>query len=90
MADGHAKPSCLVHFKEVSGFLTTFTDISFEKFLKCHELWLGLDGERREIAEKTKHIVKDIQHNRGSIEHKMYTATHDISFIRYLWRTYSK
>jgi hypothetical protein len=41
--------------------LTRFTDISLGKFLKCHELWLGLDGEQREIADNTTHIVKEIQ-----------------------------
>ncbi len=61
MADVHSKPSCLVHFKGETGFLTRFTDISLEKFLKCHELWLGLDGEHREIADNTTSIVTEIQ-----------------------------
>lgn len=41
--------------------LTRFTDISLKKFLACHELWLELDGEQREIAVNTTQIVKDIQ-----------------------------
>ena len=61
MADEHREPSCLIHFKGESGVLTRFTGISLEKFLTCHKLRLGLDGEQREIAENTTHIAKDIQ-----------------------------
>ena len=61
MTEEHRKPSCLIHFKGESGFLTRFTDISLKKFLTCHELWLKLDGKQREIAVKTTQIVKDIQ-----------------------------
>ena len=54
MTEEHRKPSCLIHFKTESGFLTRFTDISLKKFLACHELWLDheLDGKQREIAVK--------------------------------------
>ena len=61
MADEHRGPSCLINFKGESVVLTRFTDISLETFLTCHKLWLGLDGEQREIAESTTHIAKDIQ-----------------------------
>lgn len=59
----HSKPSqCLVHFKGESGHIpySLYRHI-VRKFLKCHELWLGLDGEQREITDNTTHIVKEIQ-----------------------------
>jgi hypothetical protein len=53
--------SCLIHFKGEKGPLTCFTETSFKKVLTSHELWLTLDGEQREIADKTAHILKNLQ-----------------------------
>ena len=58
---------CLIHFKGVEGPLTCFSDISFGKFLTNHELWLTLDGEQREVAERTKDIVEQFQNCDGSV-----------------------
>ena len=58
MSEDHRKPSCLIHFKGESGVLTRFTEISLEKFLACHELWLGLDGEQQEIPDNTTHAYR--------------------------------
>ena len=56
-----ALSSCLIHFKGEEGPLTTFTETSLQTFLKCHDLWLTLDDEHKEIAEKTSNIVENIQ-----------------------------
>jgi hypothetical protein len=53
--------SCLIHFKGEKGPLTCFTETSFKKVLASHELWLTLDGEQREIADKTAHVLKNLQ-----------------------------
>lgn len=74
MADMHFKPSCFVHFEGENGSLSCFTDISLEKFLECHKLWLELDGEQREIAHNTTKIVEDIKKNgnRSSTSGNLY------------------
>ena len=89
MAKVHQKPSCLVNFKGESGSLTCFTETSLEKFLTCHKLWLELDGEQREIANKTTHIVGDIQTNRDSLNvynlhyhQSCYSKFTNMTFIR--------
>ena len=51
-------PSCLIHFKGEKGPLTCFTETSIKKVLTSHKLWLKLDGEQREIADKTVHTLK--------------------------------
>lgn len=58
IAESH---KCLIHFKEVKGPLTCFTEISFGKFLTNHALWLTLDGEQRDVAERTKDLVEQFQ-----------------------------
>ena len=53
--------SCLIHFKGEKGLLTCFTETSFKKVLTSYELWITLDGEQREIADKIAHVVKNNQ-----------------------------
>lgn len=53
-------PSCLVHFKGEEGPLTCFSEVSFEKLKTSQQLWLSLDGQQREIAEKTTEILQEI------------------------------
>ena len=50
---------CLIHFEGESGSLTTFTEVSYRKFLDCREIWLSLDGVQRDIAEKTTQVAMD-------------------------------
>jgi hypothetical protein len=47
-----ASPSCLIHFKGETGQLTSFTRTSFGKVVDSHMLWLSLDGQQREVAER--------------------------------------
>lgn len=54
-------PGCLVHFEGEEGPLKPFTHISFSTFLTCHESWLSLDGDQREIAQRTKNVVQHIK-----------------------------
>lgn len=61
MASNRETQKCLIHFKGVEGPLTCFTDISFRKFLTNHALWLTLDGEQRDVAERTKDLVERFQ-----------------------------
>ena len=53
--------SCLIHFKGEKGLLTCFTETFFKKVLTSYELWITLDGEQREIADKIAHVVKNHQ-----------------------------
>lgn len=50
---------CLIHFKGESGQLTNFTEVSFKKFMECREIWVTLDGDQREIAERTAFIEEN-------------------------------
>ena len=58
MASSSESHKCLIHFKEVEGSLTCFTDVSFGKFLTNHAHWLTLDGEQQDVAERTKDLVE--------------------------------
>ncbi len=62
MAQAPATSSCLIHFKGEKGPLTCFTETAFKKVLTSHELWITLDGEQREIADKTSGVLKNL-HN---------------------------
>ena len=37
--------SCLIHFDGKKGLLTSFSVVSYQKFLDCRRIWLTLDGE---------------------------------------------
>ena len=61
MSGAASTGNCLIHFKGEKGPLTCFTESSFKKVLTSHELWLALDGEQREIADKIAQVVKNHQ-----------------------------
>ena len=61
MASNTESHKCLIHFKGAEGPLTYFISISFGKFLTNHALWLTLDGEQRDVAERTKDLVERFQ-----------------------------
>jgi hypothetical protein len=61
MSEVTSTSSCLIHFKGEKRPLTCFTETSFRKVLTNHELWLTLDGAQREIADKTAHVLKNLQ-----------------------------
>ena len=63
---------CIIHFKGKDGPLTAFTPISLKKFVECHSLWLHLDGEAREVAEKSCKIVQSIKSGNLSNEYLQY------------------
>ena len=74
--------SCLIHFKDEKGPLTSFTETSFTKVLTSHELWLTLDGEHKEIAEKTVHVLQNVQ--------SLYCPSYLIKDMYYHRACYSK
>ncbi|XP_028419097.1 uncharacterized protein LOC114544759 [Dendronephthya gigantea] len=51
--------SCLIHFDGKKGPLTTFSDVSFQKFLDCRSIWLTLDGEHRDVARRSLDLVSE-------------------------------
>ena len=51
--------SCLIHFDGRKGPLTTFTEVSFQKFLDCRSIWLTLDGEHRDVARRSLEFVSE-------------------------------
>ena len=58
--------SCLIHFdgEGQNVPLTTFTKVSFNKFLECRSIWLTLDGIQREVAKKSlQFICEDVERN---------------------------
>ena len=61
MSGAASTSNCFIHFKGEKGPLTCFTETSFEKVLTSHEMWLTLDGEQREIANKTAQVLKNLQ-----------------------------
>ena len=61
MAEQTTKSRCLIHFDGKRGPLTPFTDVSFKKFLLFREQWVALDGEQKEVAEKSFSVVKDAE-----------------------------
>ena len=54
-------PSCLIHFKGETGQLTRFTETSLGKVKNSHTVWLLLDGQQREIAEKIAPTLASLQ-----------------------------
>ena len=57
---GGIRDELFIHFKDEKGQLTYFTEICF-KVLTSHGLWLSLDGEQREIADKTAQVMKNLE-----------------------------
>ena len=51
--------SCLIHFDGKNGPLTSFSAISYQKFLDCRRIWLTLDGEERNVAQRSLKFVSD-------------------------------
>lgn len=51
--------TCLIHFVGKKGPLTTFSEVSFQKFLDCRRIWLMLDGEHLEVARKSLKLVSE-------------------------------
>ena len=58
---GGIRDELFIHFKGEKGQLTYFTEICFKKVLTSHGLWLSLDGEQREIADKTAQVMKNLK-----------------------------
>ena len=51
--------SCLIHFDGKKGPLTSFSKVSFQKFLDCRSIWLTLDGEYHDVAHRSLDFVSD-------------------------------
>jgi hypothetical protein len=51
--------SCLIHFDGKNGQLTSFSAISYQKFLDSRRIWLTLDGEERNVAQRSLQFVSD-------------------------------
>ena len=54
-------PCCFIHFEGEYGPLTRFSSVSYQKFKKCHEQWINLDGQQRLVAEKTLGVLQVIE-----------------------------
>ena len=65
-------PRCCIHFQDRNGPLTSFTNVSFEKFRQCHELWIDLDGQQRQVAEKSKSIIQDVNDKSSAVNNFYY------------------
>jgi hypothetical protein len=57
MAEQTTKSLCFIHFVGQHGPLTAFTEVFFQKFLLFREQWVALDGEQRQVAEKSFGVV---------------------------------
>ena len=51
--------SCLIHFDGKKGPLTSFSKVSFQKFLDCRSIWLTLHGEYHDVAHRSLDFVSD-------------------------------
>ena len=51
--------SCLIHFDGKKGPLTSFSVVSYQNFLDCRRIWLTLDGEERNVAQRSLQFVSD-------------------------------
>ncbi|CAB4015222.1 Hypothetical predicted protein [Paramuricea clavata] len=67
-----ALPRCCIHFKDGNGPLTPFTSVSFEKFRHCHEIWIDLDGQQRQVAEKSKGVLQDADDKSSAVGNFYY------------------
>ena len=50
----------LIHLEGECGPLTNFTEVSYQTFLDCREIWLTLEGVQRNIAEKKQCMFQQI------------------------------
>jgi hypothetical protein len=48
-----------IHFGGENGPLTSFSAISYQNFLDCPRIWLTLDGEERNVAQRSLQFVSD-------------------------------
>jgi hypothetical protein len=51
--------SCLIHFDGKKGPLASFSLFSYQNFLDCRRIWLTLDGEERNVAQRSLQFVND-------------------------------
>ena len=56
--------SCLIHFDGKKGPLTSFSAVSYQKILDCRRIWLTLDGEERNVAQRSLQFVSDSMERR--------------------------
>jgi hypothetical protein len=49
----------LTHFDGKKGPLTSFSVVSYQKCLDCRRIWLTLDGEERNVAQRSLQFVSD-------------------------------
>ena len=57
MVEQTIKSRCSIHFNGQHGPLTSFTEVSFKKILLFREQWVALDGEQRQVAEKSFGVI---------------------------------
>ena len=67
-----ARPQCCIHFKEGGGPLIPFSSLSFEKFRNCNDLWINLDGQQRQIAEKSKSVLQEVDNKSSAVSSFYY------------------
>jgi hypothetical protein len=48
-----------IHFDGKKGPLTSFGVVSYQKYLDCRRIWLTLDGEERNVAQRSLQFVSD-------------------------------
>ncbi len=51
--------SCLIHFDGKKGPLTSFSVVSYQKYLDRRKIWLTLDGEERNVAQRSLQFVSE-------------------------------
>ena len=51
--------SCLIHFDGKIGPLISFNAVLYQTFLDCRRIWLTLDGEERNVAQRSLQFVSD-------------------------------
>ena len=51
--------SCLIHFDEKKGALTSFSAVLYQRFLVCRRIWLTLDGKERNVPQRSLQFVSD-------------------------------
>jgi hypothetical protein len=49
--------SCLIHFDGKKGPVTSFSVVSYKKSLDCRRKWLTLEGEERNVAQRSLQFV---------------------------------
>lgn len=76
MTSASSLNSCLIHFDgESKNFpLTTFSEVSFDKFLECRSIWLTLDGIQRKVAKNSLQFVsEDVESNMNYAEYENFS-----------------